>query len=211
MSIRKPPDSLEFINDAILNAGALIERIHSSDYAGNTFNPCKGNPGRFSPINDKHQNCVPSLYAGETFEVAVFETIFHKISARNRHKRVRKQDISKTAHVKLKVGRNLRLGSLREPDLKAWGIGRNQLISSSPKLYPQTAKWAQSIHHQFEHLDGLEWTSNQCDPYTAYLFFGDRVTSNDLEIVYSRDGKSSISLFKDVRSIGMRSGITIAN
>lgn len=209
MSIRKPPKSLKSINCVILNERTLIERIHKRIYAANSFNPCKGKFGRFSPISDKYQNCVPSLYAGTTLEVAVFETIFHDVPATARSKSVRRQEVTENAHSVLSVCRDLQLGSLREPDLKAWGIGRNQLISTSPKLYSQTAEWAQAIHHQFENLDGLEWTSNQCDPHTAYLFFGDRVSSNDLEIVHTRTASEDITYLKDVAKIGLRSGIEV--
>ena len=57
--------------------------------------------------------------------------------------------------------------------------------------------------------EGLEWTSRQCDPATAYLFFGGRVSASDFKIVYTRDGASDTSFRKDVKEIGKRSGIRI--
>lgn len=209
MSIRKPPIPLSSPNYVTLKKGTRIERVHNSSFAANAFNPCKGNPTRFAPIHDASGACVPSLYAGDTFEAAVFETIFHDIVARARRKKVPLKKVTDSAQGRLEVLRNLKLVSLREPDLKAWRIKRNQLISSSPKLYADTAKWAEAIHHQFADAEGLEWTSNQCDPATSYLFFGDRVDRSDFKVVYTRDGGADSSFRKEVKDIGTRSGIRI--
>ena len=76
-----------------------------------------------------------------------------------------------SAHGTLVLRRDIRLASLREPDLAKWNISRSSLIGSSPKLYPQTAAWAKAVHDQFPEVEGLVWT-NQCDPDDACLFFG---------------------------------------
>ena len=209
MSIRKPPNPISSPNYMILKQGTPIERVHNSTYAANAFNPCKGSPTRFAPIHDTSGACVPSLYAGESFEAAVFETIFHDVIARAKRKTVPQKKITDSAQGRLEVLRDLKLVSLREPDLKAWRIKRNRLISSSPKLYAETAEWAEAIHHQFPNAEGLEWTSNQCDPATSYLFFGDRVDSSDFKIVYTRDGATDSSFRKEVKDIGKRSRIRI--
>ena len=94
-------------------------------------------------------------------------------------------------------------------DLKKWRVSRNSLISSSPKQYLGTARWAEAIHHQFPRMDGLLWTSNQCDPDTVYVFFGDRVASADFGVTRTRDGQSDAGFLSDVRQAGRRSGIRI--
>jgi len=121
-------------NYVTLRQGILIERVHNSNFAANAFNPCKGNPTRFAPIHDSSGACVPSLYAGDSFEAAVFETIFHDVIASIRRKKVPQKKVNDCSQGRLEVLRDLKLVSLREPDLKAWRINRNQLISSSPKL-----------------------------------------------------------------------------
>lgn len=209
MSIRKPTNSLATPNYVKLKKGALIERVHNNAYTADSFNPCLGNPTRFAPIEDASGACVPSLYAGETLEAAVYETIFHDVPAKAKKKRVPQKKIKDSAQGRLEVLRDLNLVSLREPDLKQWRIKRNQLISSSPKLYAETAAWAEAIHHQFSGADGLEWTSNQCDPKTAYLFFGDRVDSSDFKVVHTRDGATDATFRQDVKDFGKRSGIQI--
>lgn len=99
---------------------------------------------------------------------------------------------------------------MREPDLKALNTSRNQLITSSAEHYVQTAQWAEAIHHQNQSLDGLAWTSNRCDPETSYLFFGDRVSSTDLQIIYTRRGDPDTKFLEDVVRLGWRSRIEVS-
>ena len=107
------------------------------------------------------------------------------------------------------VLRDLRFASLRGPDLRRWRIGRNSSIATSPALYRETARWACAIHRRFPEIEGLVWTSNRCDPDTAYLFFGDRVAAADFRIAGTRDGRNDATFLSDVREAGQRSGIVI--
>ena len=117
-------------------AGALLERIHDRHYRPNEFNPCNGAPTRFAPIQDLQGDCVPSLYAGDTLESAIYETIFHDIPAEARRKTVPRMLVEGRAHGRLEVLRDLKLASLRGPDLKKWRISRDSLTMTSLKLYP---------------------------------------------------------------------------
>ena len=137
------------------------------------------------------------------------ETIFHDIPVTAGRKTVPRTLIQSRAHGRLQVRRDLQLASLCGPDLRRWRVSRNSLITTSPSLYRNTARWAQAIHHQFPDVDGLLWTSNQCDPDTAYLFFGDRVVAGDLGIVQARDGINDVTFLANVRQAGQRSGISI--
>ena len=113
------------------------------------------------------------------------------------------------SHGRIETLRSFTLASLRTTDLVNWNVSRDSLIASSPKLYEQTAAWAKAIHDQFAHVEGLVWTSQQCDPDDAYLFFGDRVSATDCRIVSARDGRADPSLLADVRLAGQPAGITI--
>ncbi len=209
MSIRKPPATLAEPNVVTLNAGALVHRVHDRNYGANAFNPCKGSPTRFAPVYDEEGECVPSLYAAETLEAAIHETIFHDVPVKAKSKTVPRTLVQSRAHARLEVLRDLRLVSLRGPDLRRWRIGWNSLIATSPKLYSETARWASAIHHQFPDAQGLLWTSNQCDPDTAYLFFGNRVAPEDFRTLYASDGLVDPTLLSDVRQAGLRCRITI--
>ena len=90
-----------------------------------------------------------------------------------------------------------------------WDISRNELISSSPATYDRTVLWAKAVHRDFPIADGLVWTSNQCDPDGACLFFGDRVKETDFAVRGSRGGMTDRSFFKDVWDEGHSRGIVL--
>jgi hypothetical protein len=209
MSIKAPPVPLHAPNYTSLSKGTLIHRVHLSTYAGNSFNPCAGGQTRFAPITDASGACIPSLYGGSTLDSAIYETIFHDIPAKAAMKTVRKADVTQRSHTGLTLTRTMTLVSLRSPDLLNWAITRNSLIASSPKLYSQTAAWAKAIHDAFANADGLVWTSNKCDPDSAYLFFGGRVSAGDFTITTTRHGATDPTFLSDVRNAGSRGGITI--
>lgn len=98
---------------------------------------------------------------------------------------------------------------LRNVQLNRWGISRRDLISSSPVWFNRTVLWAEAIHRDFPDTDGLVWTSNQCDPDDAYLFFGDRVCEGDFKVIRSREGREDMSFIEDVTDEGQRRGIAL--
>jgi hypothetical protein len=209
MTLRVPDTQLTKPNTVALTAGTELFRVHLSQFAGNSFNPCKGNPTRFAPISDEHRACIPSLYAASSLKAAVFETIFHDVDARDPIKVVPRKNVRRVSQATLTTTRELNIVSMRQPDLKAWRIKRNELIGCSPKHYSQTAAWAAAIHDQFSDADGILWTSNQCDPDTAYLFYGSRVTDTDFNVTQTRDGATDPTFLIDVETFGLSAGIDI--
>ena len=209
MPIRRPQARLARPNVITLAAGTTVVRVHDRSYQANGFNPCEGAATRFAPMHDTQGNCIPSLYAASSLEAAIFETIFHDIPVTGRRKTVPRTLVQSRAHGRLEVLRELRLVSLRAPDLRRWRISRDSLIASPPQFYEETARWAQAVHQQFSEVEGLLWTSNQCDPDTAYLFFGDRVRAEDFAIVQARDGLEDPGFLSDARQAGRRSSISI--
>ena len=209
MTIPGPSAALPSPNVTVLRAGTPVHRVHGRWRQPAEFNPCKGNPTRFAPIRDAHGNCVPSLYAGSTFIAAVYETLFHDVPAHARWKSVPLDRVTDSAHALLEPRRDIRLASLRTPDLARWRITREALIGSSPAQYRSTAAWAKTVHDRFPDVEGLAWTSNRCDPDSAWLFFGDRVHAEDFRIVSFRDGRRDLSFLLAVREAGRRADITI--
>ena len=204
-----PPADLTEPSVEELAAGTLLQRMHLRQFAGNAFNPCRGSPTRFAPIRNRNGDCIPSLYASGTLVAAVYETIFHDVPAAAPRKTVPIIQITERMHSTLRLRRPVRLASLRAPDLRKWGLDREGLLGSLPVAYHRTALWAKAIHDQFANVDGLIWTSIQCDPDNALLLFGDRVPPADIEVVSVRDGSVDRSFWKDVRDAGLRGGIHI--
>jgi hypothetical protein len=208
-AVPAPPADLPQPNRALLPAGRVLHRVHRSDFTGASFNPCQGRPTRFAPIRSADGACVPSLYAGSSLDAAIFETVFHDIPARARLKTVPKQDVLARGHSVLVAERDLALVELRAPDLKKWGLEHGELVSAPAAHYALTARWAEAIHRRFDDVDGLVWTSNQCDPASAFLLFGDRVDDAAFTVVSTRNGAEDDSLLADVRQAGLRAGIVI--
>lgn len=207
--VPKPPPTIGLVNPWLLRKGRRIHRVYDERFAADSFNPCLGNPTRFAPISS-HGKCVASMYAAETFECAAFETIFHDVPVKAKIRMVPLSNIVGRAYAELRLKRALKLGALFVPDLKSLGLKRSQLIDATAKWYVQTARWAEAIHEQYKDLEGLVWTSRQCDPDTAYLFFGDRVSSHDFEVTPSPASIThSATLLASLRKFGLRAGITI--
>ncbi len=203
-----PPEVLAEPNVVEHPTDVPLHRVHSRQSVGNEFNPCKGAPTRFAPFRDDMGLRVPSLYAGETPEAAIYETVFHDIPVESDDpKTVPRGAVEDRRHSILLPDRPLLLASLRAPDLRRWRIRRESLIASLPDRYPRTVLWAKAIHDQHE-VDGLIWTSRQCVPAAAMLLFGDRVAAGVLTIVTVRHGRDE-SFQEDVRRAGERGGITI--
>ena len=203
-----PPQSLNAPNVVELEAGELLHRVHDRALAGNDFNPCQGGPTRFAPVRDTAGCCIPSLYAGSTVDSAIYETIFHDVPPSAKRKTVPKGIVENCNHSTLLLRRDLRLASLRAPDLIRLGVGRETLIGSLPTQYRRTALWAKAIHDRSSDVDGVIWTSNRCDPDAAILLFGDRVVPTDLLVAGFRAGSDG-SFLDDVRRAGRRSDIRI--
>ncbi len=58
-------------------------------------------------------------------------------------------------------------------------------------------------------VEGLIWTSNQCDPDDAIMFFGNRVSSEVFDTLEVRLGDSNSSFRNDILTCEKRSNIRI--
>ena len=144
-----------------------------------TFNPCLGSPTRFAPLYSVEPatrgRCVPTLYAGKTFEGAVFESLFRDMPPLPRKRRVFERDFQGAAVAKLTVLRPLRVARLFQQELATLGLSRKALIEShGTDAYGWTVTWAAAVHRDNPVIDGLTWHSRQQDSEQVYAFFGGR-------------------------------------
>ena len=208
--IAAPPSPFPPINRTTLAAATELHRIHSAEFDSNAFNPCKGRPSRFAPLLRPDKTCIPTAYAASILECAVHETVFHEIQHDAAKKSIGFQAIENLAYAILVLRRNLVIAQLFEPDLNRWGVTRKDLIDTFPADYPDTAKWAIAIHDAFKDIDGLVWTSRRCDPERAYVFFGDRVRSDDFDVRHRDRVAETNSLLLQIREFANRANIFIA-
>ena len=107
--------------------------------------------------------------------------------------------------------RDLCLAALFTPDLKAWGLQRRDLIDTPKSTYAQTANWAGAIHAVDTGIDGLKWTSRQCDPERCVILFGDRIAETGFEPLECLNVATAASLLLELRGFGRRAGIDIVS
>jgi hypothetical protein len=93
--------------------------------------------------------------------------------------------------------------------LKAWKLSRTDLIETPKSTYGETVLWAEAIHRARADIDGLIWTSRQCDPEQCMILFEDRMTEDRLDVVQSIDAGTDVGLLLELRDYGRRAGITI--
>jgi hypothetical protein len=208
-SLPSPPDPFPNVNTQILRSGTILHRTHASAFRPTQFNPCKGEATRFAPFTDVSGDCVPTLYAATNREAAAFESIFHDIAPGGSFKTVRLSTVEARAVSKISPRRDLVVARLFSPDLKLWGLSRTDLIETPKLVYDQTVLWAKAIHQARPDLDGLIWTSRQCDPEQCVILFEDRISESEFDIIEQVDVSADGNLLLELRAFGQRAGITI--
>lgn len=204
-----PPDPFPTVNAQTLSAGTVLHRNHLSAFRPAQFNPCKGQPTRFAPFLGGAGGCVATLYAATSRQAAAFETIFHDIDPAARFKTVRLNNVEARTASTISPKRDLPLAALFAPDLKLWGGDRGQIIDTPKSSYARTVLWAKAIHKARPDLDGMIWTSRQCDPERCLVLFEDRIGEDDFEVVGEIDVGKDDDLLLEMRRFGQRAGITI--
>lgn len=204
-----PPSPFPKINQRTVKAGTELHRNHLSSFGATQFNPCMGQATRFAPFRDSNGQCVPTLYAATSREAAAFESVFHDIDPAAPFKTVLLSTIERRSVSIVAPKRDLVLAGLFAPDLKVWGLSRTDLIETPKSSYADTVSWAQALHGAAPDIDGLVWTSRQCDPEQCVILFEDRVPEDDLDIEECVAIASNAGLLLELRDYGQRAGITI--
>jgi RES domain len=205
-----PPNPFDIPpNSTVLPAGTELHRIYSRRYPGNAFNPSAERLNRFSPIFRRGE-VVPVLYAGESLESAIFETLLHNVAHGARRQTLRAKAIEDKCYGSWITQRAVRVATLHAPDLARFRLTVDQLTATHSHYYPQTARWAEAIHTHHRDIDGLEWTSYRGGPARAFVLFGDRVAANDLasagnEVLI----RTSVAIYGQVIACGERLGVRV--
>lgn len=158
-----------------LAAGTGIFRVLSNRRGAVEFNPGMGGPTRFAFFGDPK---VPVLYAAQTPEAAVCETLLHDIPIEGGYLRPRAYQDKVGA--KLTTTRRLKLASFHGDGLRTLKTRATQLTDTNASEYPQTVKWAEAAHAAG--FDGIVWMSARRNTDRAYVLFGDRVAAGDLMV-----------------------------
>ena len=204
--VPKPPTAFAtHVTD--LPVGAVLWRIHAEKLAGDAFNPGFGS-SRFAPIGPVRKR-VPTAYAADGFEAAVYETIFHDLDPAQSFKTF---PLSKLADVRcsvLRVASPLALRSFLAPDLMKLGIARNQLIDTPASEFSDTRRWSAALHRKDAATHGMVWESRAYPSSLAVMFFGDRVPPGALSVVSAVRVDADPSLAARFKALADRSGVAL--
>jgi RES domain len=164
--VRRPPEPFDPAT-ATLPAGHLLFRVLSATRTAADFNPGFGSRTRFGFFG---KPVVPILYAAETEDAAIAETLLHDIPAVGGL--LPHDQYATKVLVRLEVTQRLRVAVLHGTGLRRLKVTADELTSSPASGYATTVRWAEAAHNAG--LDGLVWMSRQCNDAKAYVFFGDR-------------------------------------
>lgn len=164
--MRRPPDPFD---PAIgtLPAGHRLYRVLSATRTATDFNPGIGSRTRFGFFGDP---VVPIMYAADTEDAAIAETLLHDIPVDGGL--LPYDQYADKVLVRLRVSRAVRFGVLHGTGLRRLKVTAADLTASPASSYASTVRWAEAAHGAG--LDGLAWMSRQCNDAKAYVFFGDR-------------------------------------
>lgn len=212
MSCRAPVLPLDALID-VWPAGQAIHVIHDTAFSPESFNPgadatgALRNPTRFAPIRSSKGRVVPYLYGGSSLDCAIFETVFHNVPIDAADKFVDLAVFANRAHERLSPRRDLQLVNLTTDGLHRLKVPKGELIASSPIDYGDTARWAEALHRQYSHIDGLVWMSRQRDRDQALVLFEDRAGSMLTGTRIGGPLRTNDVLRQAILSLALRAGI----
>lgn len=193
-----------------LPAGTFLHRIHQNRYAGTQFNPGPKGNARFSPIATPDGTPIPTMYAGETFDCAAMESIFHDVPFAPGFKSLAKSKLKDQVYSGISTTAELMLVDLRTTALRKLGIERKHLIDTEKNRYPSTREVAAAIHTQQPDAQGLLWTSRQDDSAKAVVLFGNRIAPGALQqMAAPRDLVNDTAVYENVLTLAERIGVEI--
>lgn len=163
-TVPDPPESFDAVVEH-LDPGTRLHRVHSNTRTVTEFNPGIGSRTRFGFFGDP---IVPVLYAADTPEAAVAETLLHDVPIVGG--KLPYAHYADKVMGLMEITRSVRLASLRGLGLRRLKVEARQDTDASE--YSRTVRWAQAAHAAG--YDGLAWTSRQCDDTRAVVLFGDR-------------------------------------
>jgi hypothetical protein len=176
VTVPAPPCRFDALTH-VVPEGEMLHRVHHPARDANVFNPGVGAPTRFAPLI-MNGTPVPTLYAAQTAEAAVCETILHDVPlAGGLLPYARYAPLVETT---LLLSREVRLAKLMGDGLRRLGVAPQELTATSGDVYADTVRWAHAAHGAG--FDGLVWMSARDNTSAAYVLFGDRVSASDLRI-----------------------------
>jgi hypothetical protein len=180
--LHDPPADLPQPNLVVWPATRPMYRVHHVQYGATEFNPGLG-AGRFHPIRAADSLPIPTIYASNSIDGALSETVFHDVPVSGPAKRISQSALKPLLLCTLSAKRDLQLIEIKGYGLQKLGIMRSQLIDTNADRYTTTRRWAEVLFERDLTADGLIWMSRQHDASEAIVLFGGRVARNELQVI----------------------------
>lgn len=126
--------------DPLLKAwpsGADLWRVHKLDRRPAEFNP-GADIGRFHPFAGSAGKPVATLYAADTWQGAVAETLFRDVPLRGAPRTKRRAELELRAMSRLRLRREVELVELRGTGLRRLRLQRRELIETEADQYSRS-------------------------------------------------------------------------
>lgn len=205
------------VHKEVLEKGQILFRCHDMKWTGKSFNPGRSlYPGdygaRFSPFSDAAGKLVSYLYAADSVQGALSETIFHDLIGHVRRGFLNITPWREWGLTRLKTERELTLVTLKTADLYRMGLSKETFILGDRLIYAQTRQWAKAMYDQNKDVDGYVWKSRQHDDSDAYILFGNRITTKDLSVLTATAGLfASAEICHEIKTMARRLGIILTD
>ena len=165
-------------------------RVHSFDPLTGKYAPVAGNgstkgQARFSPLVDFKGAVIPAIYAAQSLEGALMESVLHNVPfPSSGYQHDFKQDREGSYHAsEVSTTATLTLVDLTTPGLQAMGLRTSDLFESNKRDYPRTQRWAEWFRGQCATAQGLYWISRRYNEAAVMVLYEDRVPSGMLKEV----------------------------
>ena len=185
-------------------------RVHGAALNGTSFNPSPWSNARFSTLKRADSTVVPVLYAADTVEGALMETVFHEAPTPSAGAHLRRSEIADKNLVlsEIRTTMPLQMIDLTSTGLRRVGLTRPQVVDTDATAYPTTQALARHLYSACPTVCGIQWMSRQLDRSRAVMLFADRVLSGSITLAApSRsvlDSEVEEQILDLVEALGMR-------
>ena len=165
-------------------APASWYRVHDAALEGTSFNPSPRSNARFNTLERSDGTVVPVLYAADTVEGALMETVFHEAPTPSAGAHLRRSEIADKGLVlsEIRTTTELQVIDLTSTGLRRVGLARPQVIDTDATAYPATRALAQHLYSNCPSAHGIQWMSRQLDRSRAVMLFADRLLAGSIAL-----------------------------
>ena len=159
-------------------------RVHqlsprTGQFAPHAFNTSGRRHARFSPLR-AGRRVVPTLYASQTLEGALMETVLHDVPFPSEgHIHDLQRDLQSDLHAsRISLTAPLKWVGLGKLGLQRMGLRVSQMFESDACDCARTQAWARWLHATVPQAQGLYWMCARQPECAGLMLFGDRAAAS---------------------------------